>query len=163
MNNAPNLSLTIGRDFIRFYQHVAEQIHSLVEPLSTEQLWLRPYPYGNSIGHLLLHLTGNLSHYVGTEMAGSGYVRDRALEFSDPSRAAKELVLKNFATTIATVVATLEKQSEADWTLAYSSKGMEAAGDRFTAFLRCAAHVSQHMGQIIYLCKEIARQAEQAP
>jgi hypothetical protein len=61
------------------------------------------------------------------------------------------------------VIATLDKQTEPDWVATFSSKGMEDAGDRFTAFLRCAAHVSQHMGQIIYLCKEIARQSEQAP
>ncbi len=158
-----NLSSTLGRDFSRYYQQVAEQIHKLVEPLSTDQLWRRPYPYGNSIGHLLLHLTGNLSHYIGTEIARTEYVRDRSLEFSDPSRPAKELVLKNFDAAIAMVVATLEKQSEADWATPYSSKGMEEAGDRFTAFLRCAAHVSHHAGQIIYLCKEIARQPEHVP
>ncbi|SRR6266700_98143 len=156
-----NLSSTLGQDFSRFYQRVAEQIRELVEPLSTEQLWFRPYPYGNSIGHLLLHLTGNLNHYVGAEMARTGYVRDRPLEFSDPSHPAKELVVKNFLAAIATVIDTLDKQLETDWTTAFSSKGMEDAGDRFTAFLRCAAHVYQHMGQIIYLSKEIARQSEQ--
>jgi len=155
-----NLSLTLGRDFSRYYQRVAEQIHQLVDPLSTDQLWCRPYPYGNSIGHLLLHLTGNLSHYIGAEIAHTGYVRDRSLEFGDSSHPAKELVLKNFDAAIAMVVATLEKQSEADWDTAYSSKGMEDTGDRFTAFLRCAAHLSHHAGQIIYLCKEIARQPE---
>jgi len=76
---------------------------------------------------------------------------------------AKELVLKNFNDAIDMVVATLEKQSEADWTTTYSSKGLEDAGDRFTAVLRCAAHVSQHVGQIIYLCKEMARQSEHVP
>jgi hypothetical protein len=155
-----NLSSTIGHDFSRFYQRVAEQVRELVEPLSTDQIWLRPYPYGNSIGHLLLHLTGNLSHYIGAEIAHTGYVRDRPLEFNDASRPSKELVVKNFMATIAMVVATLDKQSEADWGTAFSSKGLEDAGDRFTAVLRCAAHVSQHMGQIIYLCKEIARQSE---
>ncbi|SRR6266567_8378000 len=161
MAKTTSLSSTIGLDFSRYYQKVAEQIHTLVEPLSTEQLWLKPYPYGNSVGHLLLHLAGNLSHYIGAEIAHTGYVRDRPLEFGDPSRPAKELVLKNFDATIAMVVATIEKQSEADWAITYSSKGMEDSGDRFTAFLRCAAHVSHHAGQIIYLCKEIARQTEQ--
>ena|SRR5258708_30451444 len=159
-NEMANLSSTIACDFCRYYQQVAEQIHKLVEPLSTSQLWRRPYPYGNSIGHLLLHLTGNLSYYIGAEIARTGYVRNRPLEFSDPSYPAKEVVLKNFDAAIAMVVATLEKQSEADWDTAYNSKGWEDAGDRFTVFLRCAAHASQHMGQIIYLCKEIARQPE---
>jgi uncharacterized damage-inducible protein DinB len=158
-----NPSSTIARDFIRYYQQVAEQIHKLVEPISTEQLWLRPYPYGNSIGHLLLHLTGNLSHYIGAGIGHTGYVRNRPLEFSDPSRPSKESVLKNFDATFAMVATTLEKQSDADWPSPYNSTGMEDAGDRFTAFLRCAAHASHHTGQIMYLCKEIARQSRHAP
>jgi hypothetical protein len=68
-------------------------------------------------------------------------------------------LLKNFDAAIATVAATLQKQSEEDWSAAYSAKGIEDAGDRFTAFLRCAAHISHHTGQIIYLCKEIQRRS----
>src|SRR5260221_254903 len=114
-----NLSFTLGQDFSRFYQRVAEQIRELVEPISTEQLWFRPYPYGNSVGHLLLHLTGNLNHYVGAEMARTGHVRDRPLEFSDRSHPAKELVVKNFLAAIAMVIDTLDKQLETDWTTAF--------------------------------------------
>ncbi len=36
----------------------------------------------NSGGNLILHLTGNLQHFVGACLGGSGYVRDRAAEFN---------------------------------------------------------------------------------
>ncbi len=49
-----------------------------------DQLWTKPFAFGNSIGHLVLHLTGNLNHYVGALVAGTGYVRDREHEFTDP-------------------------------------------------------------------------------
>ncbi len=57
-----------------------------MDPLSDEQIWTRPYPYGNSIGNLVLHLTGNLNNYFGGEMGGTGYVRNRPLEFAETSR-----------------------------------------------------------------------------
>ena len=41
---------------------------------------------GNSIGHLILHLTGNLNHYIGSLVAGTGYERRREQEFTDPAR-----------------------------------------------------------------------------
>jgi uncharacterized damage-inducible protein DinB len=148
----------LPRDFIHYYEEAARKLLALVEPLSDEQLWTRPYSYGNSIGHLLLHLTGNLSYYIGTEIGGTGYVRNRPLEFSDPSRAPKEAVIRNFESAVRTVIATLEKQAEGDWSLPYSGKGMEVAQDRFYAFLHCAGHLSHHTGQIIYLCKELERQ-----
>jgi uncharacterized damage-inducible protein DinB len=153
-----DLNSSIARNFSRYYQEAAKNILVLLEPLSDEQIWARPFPYGNSIGHLLLHLAGNLSYYIGTEIGGTGYVRNRPLEFSDPSRVAKDVVIRTFVDAIATVVAVLWKQSETDWSAPYAGKGMEDTGDRFTAFLRCAAHISHHTGQIIYLCKELEKQ-----
>src|SRR6476620_1982776 len=87
LESPPVTALTdaVARDFTRYYQEAAKKILALAAPLSDEQLWARPYPYGNSIGHLLLHLTGNLNFYIGAEIGGTGYVRNRPLEFSDPS------------------------------------------------------------------------------
>jgi uncharacterized damage-inducible protein DinB len=156
-----DLNTTIAADFTRYYHEAAQKVRALVEPLTDEQIWTRPYPYGNSIGHLLLHLTGNLSYYIAGEIGGSGYVRNRPLEFTDTSRAPKAVLLKMFDGTIAMVAAVLQKQSETDWSAAYTAKGFEDCGDRFTAFLRCAAHLSHHTGQIIYLCKELERQSRE--
>lgn len=155
----PELNATIARELSRFYQEKADAIHGWIDPLTDEHIWTRPHPYGNSIGHLLLHLTGNLNYYIGAEITGTGYVRNRPLEFSDPTHHPKELLLKNFDAAIALVRATLEKQTDRDWSLPYSAKGLEKAGTRFFAFLTCAAHLGHHTGQIIYLCKELERQA----
>jgi len=156
-----NLNTTLVRDFERNYREAAQKIYALVEPLTDEQIWTLPYPYGNTIGHLLLHLTGNLSYYIAGEIGGSGYVRNRPLEFTDTSRAPKAVLLKIFQGTIEMVIAVIKKQSEQDWFAAYTAKGFEDCGDRFTAFLRCAAHLSHHIGQMIYLCKEIQRQSRE--
>src|SRR5882724_13263759 len=155
------LNATVVADFTRFYQEAAKKVHSLVEPLTDDQIWTRPYPHGNSIGHLLLHLTGNLSYYIAGEIGGSGYVRNRPLEFTDTSRAPKAVLLQMFDGTIEMVAAVLQKQSEQDWATAYTAKGFEDCGDRFTAFLRCAAHLSHHTGQMMYLCKELERQSRE--
>jgi uncharacterized damage-inducible protein DinB len=151
-----DVNAALVRDLARYYQEAQQKIHALVDPLTDEQIWSKPYPYGNSIGHLLLHLTGNLSYYIGTEIGGTGYVRNRPLEFSDPARYPKLLVLKSFDAAIAVVIATLQRQTEADWESAYTAKGMEDAGDRFTVFLRCAGHLHHHAGQMMYLCKQTA-------
>jgi len=156
-----DLNTTLVRDFERKYREAAQTIRALVEPLTDEQIWTRPYPYGNTIGHLLLHLTGNLSYYIGADMGGTEYVRNRPLEFSDTVRHPKTELLAGFDAAIATVATVLQKQSEQDWSAAYMAKGFEDCGDRFTAFLRCAAHLSHHTGQIIYLCKELERQSRE--
>jgi uncharacterized damage-inducible protein DinB len=157
----PDLNATVARDFERFYQEAAQKLRDLIGPLTDEQVWTRPFPYGNSVGHLLLHLTGNLSYYIGAEIGGTGYVRNRPLEFSDTVHHPKTELLARFDHAVATVAAVLQKQSEQDWSVAYTAKGFEDCGDRFTAILRCAAHLSHHTGQITYLCKELERQSRQ--
>ena len=49
---------------------VQKKVHELVEPLSSEQIWQPPFPYGNSIGNLIPHLTGNLNYYIGARVCG---------------------------------------------------------------------------------------------
>jgi uncharacterized damage-inducible protein DinB len=153
----PEVAGVVASTLASYYEEMRDRIHELVEPLSTQQLWRKPYAYGNSIGHLLLHLTGNLNHYVGARIAGTGYVRNRPLEFSDPSLRPKEQVLADFDRAIAMVVATIHKQSPQDWVEPYADPTEPGSTDRFAAFFRMAAHINHHIGQIIYLCKELAR------
>jgi hypothetical protein len=157
-----NSLLSPAHDLGRYYEKAAAQIQALVQPLSDDDFWRQPYPYGNSTGHLLLHLTGNLNYYIGAEIGSTGYVRNRDLEFSDASRRPKAVVLQEFSQAIAMVKGTLARQSDQDWGAHYTARGMEDAENRFTAFLRCAAHLQHHAAQIVYLTKEIARQREES-
>lgn len=152
------VSPLISRSFSGQFARVQAKIHSLLEPLTTEQLWTRPYPYGNSIGHLLLHLTGNLNYYVGAQIAGTGYVRDRPMEFADASQRPKSEVVADFDRALEMVQAALAAQRDADWAAPFSGVGADDLDNRFAMFLRCAAHADHHAGQIIYLCKQLALQ-----
>ena len=53
--------------------------------MSETQFWQKPTESGNSFGHLVLHLAGNLNHFAGTRLGQTGYVRDREREFTDAS------------------------------------------------------------------------------
>jgi uncharacterized damage-inducible protein DinB len=154
------LASVIANDLANYYEHVAKELHKWVDPLSNEQFWHKPYSYGNSVGHLILHLTGNLSYYVGARIVETGYVRNRDREFTEKQRAPKEQVLREFDRAIALVVATIRKQSPGDWTASYTAEREPDAKDRFTAFLRCAGHAYHHVGQIIYLSKELGTESE---
>jgi hypothetical protein len=140
---------------IKEYRERTAELHRWVDPLSQEQFWTNPFNYGNSVGHLLLHLTGNLRYYIGAQIAGTGYMRNRNLEFTDSAKHPKAEVVSRFDRTIDMVVATLEAQSATDWTLPYSGEGEPEAKDRFTIFFRCATHFYDHVGQIDYLSHQL--------
>jgi len=151
------LDETVANGLAAYYEYVAAHLHNWVDPLTDQQFWRKPYPYGNSVGHLVLHLTGNLSYYIGARVAETGYVRDRDREFSDPHPPQKEEVLEAFDKAIAIVVETIEKQTEGDWGKGYTAEREPEATNRFQIFVRCAGHAYHHVGQIIYLSRELAR------
>jgi uncharacterized damage-inducible protein DinB len=135
----------------RQFEELTSRVEELAAPLSEEQFWAKALSFGNSFGHLALHLTGNLNYYIGAQIAHTGYVRDRPLEFTDKERPSKKEVLKNFHAAASMVSETIRSQSEDDWALAYSAKGEEDAENRLTIVLRCLAHLDHHLGQMQYL------------
>src|SRR2546427_8521991 len=76
----PVVNETVANGLAAYYEYVAVQLHQWVDPLSNEQFWRKPYAYGNSAGHLVLHVTGNLNYYIGARVAETGYRRDRRSE-----------------------------------------------------------------------------------
>jgi len=155
-----DLAGTAAAELAGYYEKVRVDLHKWVDPLSQQQFWKKPYPYGNSVGHLVLHLTGNLNYYIGARVAENGYIRDRDREFNEPEQLDKEKVLQAFDGTIDMVVATVRGQKPGDWLAEYSAEREPEARNRFAIFLRCAAHAYHHVGQIIYLTQEVARQSE---
>jgi len=109
----------------------ATRIRELAAPLSEVQFWQKPFAFGNSFGHLVLHLTGNLNYHIGAQIANTGYIRDRPREFTDASPPSREEALRHFDTAIAMVVKTVREQSSNDWSQEYRhwNQGGESAGN----------------------------------
>ena len=151
------LSDSIASGFRHSYRDFASRVHDLCKELSDEQFWTKPYPYGNSFGHLTLHLIGNLNYYIGAQLAKTGYVRDRGREFSEDNPPSKEEVLRRLDEAVDLVVATLDLETSETWSEAYEAAGAgEWVKDRFSIYLRCATHFHHHIGQMIYLARELS-------
>jgi hypothetical protein len=152
-----DLPSTISSDFASYYEYIAEQVHRWVDPLTQQQFWHNPFSYGNSAGHLILHMTGNLNYYIGARVAETGYLRNRDREFTETETPDKANVMHAFDQAIAMVVATIRKQRPEDWMAAYSAELEPEAAERFVIFLRCAGHAYHHVGQLIFLNKALTR------
>jgi hypothetical protein len=150
------LKSTIAADLRARYEKLAGVVRELAAPLIEEQFWSKPFAFGNSFGHLVLHLTGNLNYYIGAQIAGTGYVRNRPLEFSEANRPSKPEVLDEFNKAIAMVLATIDSQTEDDWSREYTAVGADAS-DRFGMILTCATHLHHHIGQMMYMGLELKR------
>jgi uncharacterized damage-inducible protein DinB len=152
-----SLNSTITSGLVTRFSTLASRVRELAAPLSEDQFWQKPFPFGNSFGHLVLHLTGNLNYYIGAQIAASGYVRDRNREFTDAQPPAKEEALTRFDAAVARVLEEVRAQSEADWAKPYTAKGLEDAGNRYNAVLNCLTHLHHHIGQMTYMNFEHTR------
>ncbi|MGA7931327.1 MAG: DinB family protein [Candidatus Sulfotelmatobacter sp.] len=153
------LDNTLASVLTHRYTANAARVRELAAPLTQAQFWQKPFLFGNSFGHLVLHLTGNLNYYIGAQIAMTGYVRDRPREFNDPNPPTKDEALKRFDAAVDMVLETIRSQSPEDWSTEYSGVGTDAK-NRLAMVMQCAAHMQHHLGQMIYLGYEWQRQAK---
>jgi uncharacterized damage-inducible protein DinB len=112
-------------------------------------LWKKPGDIPNSAGNLTLHINGNLQHFFGTVLGGTGYVRDRDREFSDREVSRQDL-LEGIDESAADVKATLQKLTNKDLANDYP---IEVFGHPMTTeffLIHLATHLNYHLGQINY-------------
>jgi uncharacterized damage-inducible protein DinB len=135
-------------------EELRDAVKQLTDPLTDAQLWQKPVEPGNSIGHLILHLTGNLNHFVGAQLGKTGYLRDREKEFTDANPPPRGEVLDNFTAAVATFRRVVE-QLPAD---ALAAPHPEARfGTVFKALLHLLTHFALHRGQMSYIARLVQR------
>ena len=106
----------------------------------------------NSAGTLVLHLTGNLKHFVGATLGKSGYVRDRDAEFADRDLP-REALLQRIDETREVVAKTFGALAESVLDQPFPGKGPPALGDAPTAgslLIYMYGHFAYHLGQVNY-------------
>jgi hypothetical protein len=103
----------------------------------------------NSAGTLVLHLCGNLRHFVGSRLGSTGYVRDRPREFGARDLP-RELLLEEIAAAEAAVRDVLPGLSEAALAAAYPDVLAGHAYATGDFVLHLCTHFAYHLGQIDY-------------
>jgi len=113
-------------------------------------LWATAPGVTNAAGNLALHVAGNLQHFVGALLGGTGYVRDREREFSRRSGSRAEVVqeLRRALQTVETVLPGLTAADlERDFPLALDGQHLPVN----VFLLRLGFHLAYHLGQANYL------------
>jgi hypothetical protein len=112
-------------------------------------VWRTAKGIENSAGTLALHLAGNLRHFVGAVLGGSGYVRRRDLEFSARDVPRSELV-GGIEEAIAAVESTLGRLPDSDLAKEYPEVVAKVRVDTGDYLVHLLSHLSYHLGQVDY-------------
>jgi uncharacterized damage-inducible protein DinB len=137
----------------RLLRMYPEEIRACLAELDDEQIWWRPNASSNSVGNMVIHLTGNLNHYLGHGAAGSTYRRDRPAEFAETGPIPRQELLDRFEASLEWARRGFERATPDRW-LEMADLGPESMplGQLLVAV---TAHFSGHVGQIIYVTKMI--------
>lgn len=133
---------------------LAEAVRGFVRELTDEQLWRKPTEPGNSVGHLVLHLTGNLSHFIGAQIGGTGYVRDREREFTETEMPSRTVLLERFDAAIATFRRVVEGLDAAKLCAPHPEVRF---GTVLGALVKVTSHFALHRGQMSYIVRLVKR------
>ena len=112
-------------------------------------IWKVDKMIANSAGNLCLHLVGNLNTYIGKEIGGTGYVRDRDAEFSLKNIPKSEL-LDKVDKTLRVVDLSLDKLSPSDLQKQYPVVVLPEATTTEFFLIHLATHLTYHLGQVNY-------------
>ncbi len=116
---------------------------------SDADLWKLAPGIANSGGTLALHLAGNLQHFIGAILGGTGYRRNRDAEFGDRD-VPRAVVLQRLDAAIQVVPKTVAELGPEVLDADYPDS---VAGVRLNTadfLLHLASHLSYHLGQLDY-------------
>jgi uncharacterized damage-inducible protein DinB len=114
-----------------------------------QQIWAMPPGIKNSAGTLVLHLCGNLQHFVGALFGGTGYVRNRGAEFSRRDVPRAELLTECDAALDA-VTRGIARLTDDALSRPFPDQLAGATLPTGLALLHMATHLAYHLGQVDY-------------
>jgi uncharacterized damage-inducible protein DinB len=121
-----------------------------LQGLTHEDVWWRPTPATNSIGHLLRHLSGNVRQWIVHGLGGEPDTRDRASEFASPPIPidAVRAALRDTLTDADRVLRDLSPRGlEAPLRI----QGLDTTVGE--AVYHVVEHFSMHTGQVLWIAK----------
>jgi uncharacterized damage-inducible protein DinB len=154
MSTQPNgevAALFLETARIHLVKEYLPKILACADALTEEEFWWRASEGENSVGNLLLHLSGNMRQWILSGLGGEPDVRNRSAEFAERGGRPKAEVVALFRSTVL----------EADAVLARFDAKLLTETRRFQkwdhsclyAISHVVEHVAQHMGQIIFITK----------
>jgi len=112
-------------------------------------MWEAPGNVNNSAGNLVLHLCGNLKHFIGAVLGNSGFKRDRDAEFTNkniPLEKLNDLIDE----TKVVVLNTLNDMNELELETTYPINVLRENMSTEFFLTHLATHLTYHLGQLTY-------------
>jgi hypothetical protein len=150
--------MSLSTELAALYRRDLPRLLQQLEAIDDRHLWSVVPGVANSAGNLMLHLSGNLREFVGRQIGGVDYARDRAREFAarDVPRADLVADLTGLASLIPSVLEQLTAERWDDMFPEQVLPGGPITNRQFVIHLY--GHLNYHLGQIDYLRRTLTGQ-----
>lgn len=128
------------------------KIEHCLAQLADEDVWQRANDASNSIGNLILHLSGNVQQWIIGGVGSLPYERDREHEFGERGNFTREDLLVRLKETLAKADQVLAEVDPARLLERKEIQGCDVTV--MEAILRIVQHFALHTGQIMLLTKQ---------
>lgn len=135
----------------RITKVLPQQVRDCLDLLDEEQIWWRPNEQSNSVGNIVLHVTGSLNHYLNRNLGNIPYDRDRAAEFAERRHLPEEQLRAVFDDMVAKAEQTFD---------GITTEGLDEPSPEpkmhnlvIDDLMNIAVHLANHTGQIVWIAK----------
>lgn len=137
-------------DFRKVFERDIRKLRSEISSYNNDdRIWHTEKNIANSAGNLCLHLVGNLKTYIGNELGGIGFIRDRESEFTQKGISKLQL-LDMIDSTLITVSKTFDNLPENRLQDEFPVLVFKEKTSVAFMLIHLAAHLDYHLGQINY-------------
>jgi uncharacterized damage-inducible protein DinB len=141
--------MSITKEFItqsiRYLEENVPRVERCLKELTEDEVWQKPNSSSNSIGNLILHVSGISS------MGKAEDTRDRPAEFSTTGGLNKTELLEKITTTVKQAARVLQNVNEEEMLGIRIVQGFEMSG--VDMMVHVVEHFSYHTGQIVFWTK----------
>jgi uncharacterized damage-inducible protein DinB len=127
------------------------KLRHCVDVLPSATVWARPNPTSNSVGNLLVHLTGNVTEWILGGVGRQSISRNRAAEFAQKEGADAVALLADLEGVLRKADRVLAGLSAQDLERSVTIQARETTV--LGAIYHVVEHFAMHTGQIVFLTK----------
>jgi uncharacterized damage-inducible protein DinB len=127
------------------------RLRKCLAELSDDEIWFRPNEESNSVGNLVLHLSGNVGQYILSGLGGAPDRRERPREFSERGPVPREELLGRLERTMEAAARVIDGLDARNLLETRVVQGFDYDG--LGILIHVVEHFSYHTGQVAYFVK----------
>jgi len=149
--SAESVTRAVAEEACQVFEQCLAKITHCLAQLSDEQVWWRPGEQMNSIGNLILHLTGNVRQWIVSGIGGEADIRQRPAEFREQGSIPAVELINRLEEVVRNAQEVLQQATPNQMLNHRRIQGFETTG--WGAVFDCVPHFKGHTQEIICLTR----------